>query len=99
LVERRLAHLSDDLELVVSELATNATLHAKTAFTVGLYAFDQTLLLEVEDGSLDWPTEVSAHALDTHGRGLTIVSLFCRDWGVDLLTAGGKLVWAEFNIV
>ena len=99
LVEHRLDYLSDDPELVVSELATNAVLHAKTAFTVWLYGFDHTLLLEVEDGSPDQPTQADAHPLDTNVRGLTIVSLFCRDWGMDVLAHGGKLVWAEFNLM
>ncbi len=96
--EHRLAHLTDDLELVVSELATNAVLHAQTAYTVLLHGFEQTLLLEVEDGSPGWPTHADAHPLDTGGRGLTIVGLLCRDWGMDLLANGGKLVWAEFNL-
>lgn len=99
LAQHDLARLTDDVELVVTELATNATVHAHTVFTVSLHAFDGTLLLAVEDGSRDWPTRTFAAAdLDTHGRGLAIVDLLSRDWGMDPLFAG-KSVWAEFSLL
>ena len=98
LVEHGLSHLTDDVELVVSELATNATLHAQTPFKVSLYAFENTLLLEVEDGSRTGPSQVFGQVLDTNGRGIAIVSLLSQDWGVDAHTDGGKSVWAEFSL-
>ncbi len=94
-----LAHLSDDLELVVSELATNAVQHAHTSFEVSLQAFQETLLLEVEDGCRNGPAEVVARVLDTSGRGIAIVNLLSRDWGVDAHADGGKSVWAEFSLL
>ncbi len=94
-----LSHLSDDVELVVSELATNAMVHAATSFKVSLHAFEQTLLLEVEDGSRVGPSLVAAQVLDTNGRGVAIVDLLSRDWGVDTHADGGKSVWAEFSLV
>jgi anti-sigma regulatory factor (Ser/Thr protein kinase) len=94
-----LAHVSDDLELVVSELATNALLHAQTSFTVSLHAFEETLLLEVEDGSRSGPVQVIAQVLDTNGRGIALVNLLSRDWGVDAHADGGKSVWAEFTLL
>jgi anti-sigma regulatory factor (Ser/Thr protein kinase) len=97
--EHALSHLSDDLELVVSELCTNAMVHAATSFKVSLYAFAQTLLLEVQDGSRDGPSLVAAEGLDTNGRGLAIVNLLSHDWGVDAHTDGGKSVWAEFSLL
>jgi anti-sigma regulatory factor (Ser/Thr protein kinase) len=79
LVEHGLAYLSDGVGLVVSELTTNAMVHAQTAFTVSLHVFEDTLLLEVEDDSRAWPARVAvADVLDTHGRGLTIVDLLPR---------------------
>jgi anti-sigma regulatory factor (Ser/Thr protein kinase) len=101
LAEHDLSHLSDDVEVVVSELATNAMLHAHTPFTVSLHAFDQTLLLEVEDGSVRGDLRVrddaAAPDFDTHGRGLGIVAVLSREWGVDSLPCG-KSVWAEFDL-
>jgi anti-sigma regulatory factor (Ser/Thr protein kinase) len=86
LLAQGLARLNDDAVLVVSELATNAMVHAQTPFTVSLQAFEQTLLLEVEDGSRTGPVQVAARVLDTGGRGLTIVTLLSRAWGVDAHT-------------
>ena len=48
--EHLLSYLTDDVDLVVSELATNAMVHARTTFRVSLQAFEATLLLEVEGG-------------------------------------------------
>lgn len=97
LVVHGLSHLSDDLELVVSELATNAVQHAHTSFKVSLHAFEETLLLEVEDGSRTGPVRVVAGVLDSNGRGIAIVKLLSRAWGVDAHADGGKSVWAEFG--
>ena len=94
-----LSYLSADVELVVSELATNAMVHAATSFTVSLHAFEETLLLEVEDGSSKGPSLVAAQVLDTSGRGVAIVDLLSSDWGVDThAEGGGKSVWAEFGL-
>jgi anti-sigma regulatory factor (Ser/Thr protein kinase) len=98
LVEHALTHLSNDVELVVSELSTNALMHAGTSFTVSLQAFEQTLLLKVEDGSSVEPSVHAVRVLGTSGRGMAIVSSLSRDWGVDVRADGGKSVWAEFSL-
>ena len=96
--EHLLSYLTGDVELVVSELVTNAVVHAQAPVRVSLQAFEQTLLLEVEDGSQVGPVRVVAQFLDTGGRGLAIVNVLSRDWGVDARTQGGKSVWAEFDL-
>ena len=93
-----LTHLVEDIELVVSELATNAMVHACTPFTVILGASENTVSLRVLDGSHVGPTLVVASALETNGRGLVIVQALSRDWGVTAHASGGKSVWAEFDI-
>jgi len=93
-----LAYLVEDIELVVSELATNAMVHACTPFTVILGACEDTVSLRVRDGSHLSPTLVGARALDTSGRGLVIVQALSRDWGVTAHASGGKSVWAEFEV-
>ena len=98
LAEHLLSYLTDDVELVVSELATNAMVHARTPFRVSLQAFKATLLLEVEDGSRTGLIGVVAQVFDTGGRGISIVKLLSRDWGVSARTGGGKSVWAEFDL-
>ena len=90
-------HLVDDIELVVSELATNAMVHARTPFTVTLCAFDEIVRLEVSDGSLLEPSVVVTRSLDTSGRGVAIVQALSCDWGVLSRASGGKSVWAQFD--
>jgi anti-sigma regulatory factor (Ser/Thr protein kinase) len=89
-------HLVDDVRLVVSELATNAMVHAHTPFTVALQSVKELVRLEVFDGSHVGPVLRRARALDTGGRGVAIVKALSRDWGV-IDRPGGKSVWAEFS--
>jgi hypothetical protein len=98
LFEHLLSSLTDDVELVVSELATNALVHAQTAFRVVLGGFKHTLRLGVEDGSRAGPIQVVPRVLDTGGRGIAILNLLTRDWGVDSPAGGGRSVWAEFDL-
>lgn len=87
--------LVDDVALVMSELATNAVVHARTPFSVTIQAFDESLLLLVSDES---PTSLSPAAsgpLDLGGRGLMIVEALTTAWGVTA-RQGAKSVWARF---
>ena len=97
LLDHDLGHLVDDVQVVVSELATNAMLHAQTPFMVILRALNGSVRLEVQDGSQVEPILVMARGLDTGGRGVAIVNALSRDWGVIANTSGGKSVWAEFQ--
>jgi hypothetical protein len=97
LIEHDLPHLADDLRLVVTELATNAVRHALTPFTVTLEAFAHIVLLGVQDGSPHAPVVRACVPRDTSGRGMTIVELLSRDWGVTAHAEGGKTIWAAFT--
>lgn len=81
--------------LLVSELTTNACLHARTGMTVTLTRTEPGgVRLEVRDGSPSLP-RVRQHAQQaTTGRGLRLVEELSERWGVDELE-GGKAVWAE----
>jgi hypothetical protein len=98
LIDHGLAHLVDDVVLVVSELATNALVHARSPFLVTLAAVDEMVLLEVRDATHTAPTRVAARTLDTSGRGMAIVQTLSRDWGVSAPGSGGKSVWAQFDV-
>lgn len=98
LLDHEMADLVDDVELVVSELATNALVHARSPFTVTLGAFMETVRLEVMDGTHTGPTLGAARASDTSGRGMVIVQALSRGWGVRAQASGGKSVWAEFDV-
>ena len=98
LVDHRLLYLVDPIRLVASELATNALVHAQTAFVVTLSASGQTVLLTVRDESLPPPARRDAKAMDLSGRGLEIVDIVSLDWGVHQDRTTSKEVWASFAI-
>lgn len=87
----------DDVELVVSELATNALAHAGTPFRVSVARFGQVVLLEVTDQSPVVPRRVRPGPLDTAGRGVFMVERVSKDWGTRSLPGIGKTVWVSFE--
>ena len=91
--------LVDDVTLVASELATNALSHAGTPFTVTITAFADDVVLEVRDGGASRPNRVDAGVDARVGRGMAIVDVVCRDWGVVVDGNVGKAVWASFEPV
>jgi anti-sigma regulatory factor (Ser/Thr protein kinase) len=95
--EHDLSYLTDDVQLVVSELATNALVHAQTPFTVSLEALGKSVLLMVEDGSTCAPAQGDPQDREVGGRGLMIVQVLSRDWGVSVNAGSGKSVWAVFD--
>ena len=98
LLVHEVAYLVDDIQMVASELATNAIVHARTPFTVTLGALGDFVRLEVRDGSNMGPSLVVVQTLHMGGRGIAIVHALSRDWGVIASISGGKSVWAEFNV-
>ena len=84
-------------ELGVSELVTNALLHAVPPLTVRMRGTVEHPRVEVHDGAPEPPMMPSAVAeeddlLLTFGRGLGIVARCSTAWGVDL-EEDGKTVW------
>lgn len=98
LQEHDLADAAAVLRLVVSELATNAVLHAATPFEVTLSCDDGALRLVVSDGlRVTVPEPVARPPSQPNGRGLGIVERLSSHWGV-YVDADGKSVWAEFQL-
>lgn len=87
----------DDVELVVSELATNAVIHAGSPFSVAIRCDDEAIRISVQDGSSAWPQLRGAAVGARSGRGLHLVGALARDWGVAPAPAG-KVVWAELPL-
>ncbi len=85
------------LRLVVSELATNAVLHAATPFSVTISRHEASLRLEVRDALPVAVALPDPPAQGPNGRGLRIVDQLSREWGVDL-DPDGKAVWAVFAV-
>jgi anti-sigma regulatory factor (Ser/Thr protein kinase) len=97
LAGHHLTHLGDDVQLVASELATNAMLHARTPFRVTLQGIEDSVLLTVRDGSAALPRETSAQVWCTSGRGLAIVAQISDEWGTAGESGNAKSVWAWFK--
>src|SRR5579885_3613449 len=68
----------DDVELVVSELATNALAHAGTPFRVSMSRVERAVVVEVTDTSPSVPRRGRPGPLDTAGRGVFIVERLGR---------------------
>ncbi|MDA8047347.1 MAG: ATP-binding protein [Actinomycetota bacterium] len=78
---------------LVSELSTNAVIHARSPFEVSIEAWDDRLRLAVTDWSPRLPRTKHHSIGASTGRGLAIVAAMAADWGVER-HAGGKTVWA-----
>jgi len=77
---------------ILSELATNAVIHAGTDFTVTLDLLDGALRLQVRDGSRRVPRQRRYGLGATTGRGLGLVGALASEWGVQQ-DGSGKTVW------
>jgi anti-sigma regulatory factor (Ser/Thr protein kinase) len=82
-------------ELCVSELVTNAVLHAGTPVRIHLTPVSDGIRISVQDGSPAMPLRVRHSRTAATGRGLALVTAMARSWGVDVRDGGGKAVWCE----
>ncbi|MFC7910584.1 ATP-binding SpoIIE family protein phosphatase [Streptomyces nigra] len=87
--------LTDSVELLVSEIVTNAVRYASRPVTLRLLRTD-VLRCEVGDDVPQLPRLRQARATDEDGRGLYLVNRLARRWGATRLSTG-KVVWFELN--
>lgn len=78
--------------LLVSELVTNAVLHARTEITVRGELGADRVRFEVGDGNRGAPTPKRYVADSLTGRGMRLVAALAESWGVER-AADGKVVW------
>ncbi|WP_314611815.1 ATP-binding SpoIIE family protein phosphatase [Streptomyces stackebrandtii] len=88
-----LEELTDSVELLISEVVTNAVRYAERPVTLRLLKTD-VLRCEVGDDSPQLPRQRRARDTDEGGRGLFLVNRLARRWGATRLS-GGKVVWFE----
>ena len=87
----------DDVQLVVSELASNAVLHAGTEIRLTLRSDGVAWVrVEVQDRNSQMPTQLPCPDDATSGRGLAVVQRIVANWGV-ARDGDGKTVWAELG--
>lgn len=85
-----------DVQLVATELVTNACLHGGPPVEFTLLASNGAVRLEVADGGADMPAVRDPAPDARSGRGLLLVAATTVRWGVTV-TSPGKIVWAEFD--
>ncbi|MFD8724228.1 SpoIIE family protein phosphatase [Streptomyces sp. NPDC059629] len=81
------------LELVVSELVTNAIRYGTEPIHLRLIK-ERSLICEVSDSSSTAPHLRRARVSDEGGRGLFLVAELTQRWGTRY-TSAGKTIWAE----
>jgi anti-sigma regulatory factor (Ser/Thr protein kinase) len=100
--------VQETVEVLVSELVTNAVAHgcregegggAGTDVTFGMMVSGSLLRVEVWDPGTGLPVRGNADDMAESGRGLQIVSALTDGrWGATLCAAGGKVTWAEIDL-
>ncbi|WEH33867.1 ATP-binding protein [Streptomyces sp. AM 4-1-1] len=92
--------LIDDIELCVSELATNALIHGVPPgreFSVHLNATADRVRLEVRDSGPGRPVVGSPDRQACSGRGLFLVNELADEFGVTEHVVG-KTVWLDLRV-
>ncbi|MBV2363263.1 ATP-binding protein [Streptomonospora nanhaiensis] len=104
--EWRMGALVADVELVVSELVTNALRHGRPSarpaalddpIRMGLLRRGGEFVCAVWDRGERMPIPREPDLRLENGRGLHLVACFCRAWGVLPVLPQGKYVWASFH--
>lgn len=84
---------SDAAELAISELVTNASLHAHTEIDLLLEVFEDELCVEVRDFNPTMPVQRDYDDHATTGRGMGLVATITLACGVHSLGEDGKVTW------
>lgn len=87
----------ETVALLVTELVTNAILHARTPLLLTLETRPGHLRICVADRSNELPSPRHHQSDAITGRGLALVEQLSSAWGVDT-TPSGKLVWCEVPV-
>lgn len=93
--------LIQDAQVVLSELATNAVIHARTSFSVAMRSDERGVRISVRDASVAEPAIrdplPGSELMATSGRGLPLVATLAKGrWGFDP-GPDGKTVWAQLH--
>ncbi len=95
-VTRDLPDFQDGVELVVTELVTNAVLHAAGPVVLQLRTDGEAVRVEVTDGGGSFALTPRDLPMGMTGRGLGLVAAYASAWGIAPVD-GGKTVWVELR--
>lgn len=102
-----LEHLLESVEVVVSELVTNALRYglpdepaeaARESVRLSLVRCSTRVVCAVRDPSRHGPVPKTPDWVAESGRGLHLVEFFSETWGWHPLGGSGKVVWAQFRL-
>ncbi len=109
-----LAAVAETVELVVSELTTNAVrastgpdglprydddLSGVPVVHLRLWSDRERVLVQVWDRNTGAPTAKHAEPDEEGGRGLMLVQALCERWNWDVVPGwAGKVIWAELRV-
>ncbi len=85
----------DTVELLTSEVVTNAIVHARAGPQLAVEVEEKLVRVAVRDVSPDLPVRRVSRVDDVSGRGVVIVDELASAWGVERERNGGKRVWFE----
>jgi anti-sigma regulatory factor (Ser/Thr protein kinase) len=83
-----------DACLVLSEIVTNAVVHARTMITIAIECDGNVVAVAVTDNSSETPQLKDRGDLHEGGRGLLLVDGLATSWGCETSSDGaGKVIW------
>ena len=88
----------DSVSLMVSELSTNALVHASSGFDVTVERSASAVFVSVSDRGGGTPMLQSPESTEPHGRGLRIVDALSDEWGVSSSPGAAKSVWFRMSL-
>ena len=83
--------------LLLSELATNSVVHARSDFTVTILVDRDSLRVAVTDGDPHLPVVRHFSRDSVTGRGMQLVDGQSTRWGIEEEDGEGKTVWFELD--
>ena len=85
----------DTVELLTSEVVTNAIVHARSGPQLAVEVDGKVVRVAVRDSSPEMPVRRLGRLDDLSGRGVIIVEELASAWGVEREHNGSKRVWFE----
>ena len=86
--------LNDSAALLVSELVTNAIVHAHSSVELAVHLRPERVRVEVIDTAREHVRRRDAKDDEQSGRGMALIEALAVAWGIDSLLSG-KSVWFE----
>jgi anti-sigma regulatory factor (Ser/Thr protein kinase) len=94
---RRTGEVAFDVQVVVSEIVTNAIRAQCSRLALVIEAHRKYVRIAVTDDAPGTPMKQTLSASQAHGRGLLVVDALASRWGVDV-AEHDKTVWVEVAV-